>query len=101
MYLYGNNSFNEAFNLPKCQVEAKLLEKSSNKLSIQVKNISSNVALNIRCKLEGVDEKNIYYSDNYFTIAPNESIELNITGAIESNTLSFEGWNLDKTTILV
>jgi beta-mannosidase len=101
MYLYGNNSFNEAFNLPKCQVEAKLLEKSSNKLSIQVKNISSNVALNIRCKLEGVDEKNIYYSDNYFTIAPNESIELNITGAIDSNTLSFEGWNLDKTTILV
>jgi hypothetical protein len=55
--------------------------------------------LNIRCKLEGGEEKEVYYSDNYLSIAPNESTILNISGVINSNLISFEGWNVDKTTI--
>ena len=99
MCLYGNNSFDSTFNLPETKVEAKLIAANSQSMKVLLTNIGNNVALKIRCKLANVEEKDIYYSDNYLSLAPGESTTFEITGNIDSNILELEGWNVKKSII--
>ncbi|MDR0872081.1 MAG: discoidin domain-containing protein [Prevotellaceae bacterium] len=74
------------------------VEKSSGKITAQIKNPSNDVALMIRLKVQDEQGERIlpvFYSDNYFSLLPGETKK--ITMAFESDKtpkLAVEGWNI-------
>lgn len=108
-WVEAGNDFKELNNLSKSDVKVKVIniEKKANETrwTIQFSNLSDKIAFFIHPQLiAGSDEiLPSFWSANYFTLAPKESITVtvgfpsaSISGA---PVLKVEGWNVEETSI--
>ena len=106
-HLYGVPDFKEIFRSPKAAVDfsAKLLpaaEKGEKLLRVTLRN-GNFAAFYLRLNMPGTDIHNIYWHDNYVTLAPGECriITANITGDTEPEKLEISAWNLPAETVSI
>jgi beta-galactosidase/beta-glucuronidase len=86
----------------KAQVSAKANPGTSGQISVEVQNAAAGVALMIRLKLvdpsSGLLISPVFYSDNYFSLAPGESRHVKLRTASANRgrdaRLLLEGWNV-------
>lgn len=107
----NEGDFKTLNKLPEATVTAKCIseEKSeSGKLKVSLKNNSSHIALMLRLKLvkseNGKRVLPIFYSDNYFSLVPGETKEVEISFEKKDldgkqPELEIEGWNIQSRNI--
>ena len=96
--------------MKRTNVEAKVLRaekrKSENKWTLQFTNNTNKLAFFVRPQLmkNGEEIMPSYWTGNYFTLAPKESIIVSVSapaaklGGAEPTVL-LEGWNVEKQTV--
>jgi hypothetical protein len=109
-WLSPGNDFTSFNSMKTTQLQAKILKtekgKSENKWTLQFTNSSNKVAFFARPQLmkNGEEVMPSYWTGNYFTLAPKESIIVSVSapvakmGSIEPIVL-LEGWNVEKQVI--
>jgi beta-galactosidase/beta-glucuronidase len=106
-WLSANDDFKALSDMKHAQVQAKVIntEKgaSENKWTLQFTNTSNQLAFFVRPQLikNGEEVMPSYWTGNYFSLAPNESITVSVSAPTaklgsSSPTILLEGWNLDK-----
>jgi len=109
-WLSPGNDFTSLNSMKAAQVQAKVLKtekgKSKNKWTIQFTNISNKVAFFVRPQLmkNGEEVMPSYWTGNYFTLAPKESITVSVSAPVAklgsiAPTVLLEGWNVGKQVI--
>ncbi|HTD42358.1 MAG TPA: glycoside hydrolase family 2 protein, partial [Mucilaginibacter sp.] len=111
-WLSPGNDFTSLNSMKNTQVQAKVLKteksKSENKWTLQLTNNSNKMAFFVRPQLmkNGEEVMPSYWTGNYFTLAPKESITVSVSapiaklGSVEPTVL-LEGWNGEKQTIVL
>ena len=109
-WLSPGNNFTALNEMKSTQVEAKVLKtekgQSENKWTLQFANNTNKLAFFVRPQLmkNGEEVMPSYWTGNYFTLAPKESITVSVSapvaklGGVEPTVL-LEGWNVEKQTI--
>lgn len=95
--------YEEFQNMPKAQVTGTASEIKDGKLSVDLANRTSSVALMVRLKVvdtvTGLLAAPVIYSDNYFSLAPHESrkIDVSLKAVRPHHTIKLvvEGWNIE------
>jgi hypothetical protein len=93
--------------MKKTIIQTKVLNstksKSENSWTIQITNLTNKMAFFIRPQLisEGEEILPSYWSSNYFTLAPSESIFVTVSCPVaklndKSPTIKISGWNVDQ-----
>ncbi len=95
--LRGIRDFHSAFKLCECDVALKLIAGSDHRLEFELENKTAIPAVNIRLRAAERDEKNIYWQDNYFSIAAGEKrvAVLDFSGPAPER-IEVEAWNLKR-----
>ncbi|HVW98627.1 MAG TPA: beta galactosidase jelly roll domain-containing protein [Mucilaginibacter sp.] len=106
-WLAPENNLTALNDLPATQVEVKVLRsekgRTESKWTMQFTNNSNKIAFFVRPQLmkNGEEVMPSYWSGNYFTLAPHESMTVSVSapaakiGSAHPNVL-VEGWNLKK-----
>jgi len=109
-WLAPGDDFSAINNMKPTQVQVKVLKtekgQTENKWTLKFTNSTNKLAFFIRPQLmkNGEEVMPSYWTGNYFSLAPNESITVSVSaplaklGGVQPNVL-VEGWNLDKQTI--
>lgn len=109
-WMSPDNDFTSFNSMKLAQVHAKVLKsekgKTENKWTLEFTNNSNKVAFFVRPQLmkNGEEVMPSYWTGNYFTLAPKESITISVSapvtklGGVEPTVL-LEGWNAQKQTI--
>ncbi|MDO3626518.1 sugar-binding domain-containing protein [Mucilaginibacter sp. BT774] len=109
-WLSSGNNFRALNSMRNTQVETRVLKaekgRSENKWTLQFTNSSGKLAFFVRPQLikNGEEVMPSYWTGNYFTLAPKESITVSVSapvaklGGVEPTVL-LEGWNVEKQTI--
>ncbi|TWI95899.1 exo-1,4-beta-D-glucosaminidase [Mucilaginibacter frigoritolerans] len=106
-WLAPGNDFTAFNNMSTAQVQAKVVktEKGNNedKWTMQFTNSSNKIAFFVRPQLmkNGEEVMPSYWTGNYFTLAPHESITVSVSAPVAKlgdvqPTVLLEGWNLTK-----
>jgi len=106
-WLAPDDDFTGFNTMPSTQVQVKVLKAekdvSENKWTLQFSNNTSKLAFFVRPQLmkNGEEVMPSYWTGNYFTLAPNESITVAVSAPIaklgkEQPSVLVEGWNLAK-----
>ena len=109
-WMAPDNDFTSFNKMKRTQVVAKVLKGtkgiSDNKWTVQLSNNSSQIAFFVRPQLmkNGEEVMPSYWSANYFTLAPHESITVTVSAPVAklgsaTPTILIEGWNIDKQTL--
>jgi len=109
-WLAPGNDFSGFNTLQSTQVQVKVLKAekgiSENKWTLQFSNYSNKLAFFVRPQLmeNGEEVMPTYWTANYFTLAPNESITVAVSAPIaklgkEQPMVLVEGWNIPKQVI--
>ena len=109
-WMAANNNFTAFNNMKHTQVVAKVLKGtkwiSENKWTVQLTNNTEQIAFFVRPQLmtNGAEVMPSYWSANYFTLAPHESITVTVSAPVAklgttTPTVLVEGWNVDKQTL--
>lgn len=111
-WLSPDNNFKELNNMPRTNIVTSMLKKEKVKTesvwTLKFTNPTEQLAFFIRPQLldDGKELLPCYWSANYFTLAPGESVTVKVSvdsAQLKSNNqqILLEGWNLDKSTIKV
>jgi hypothetical protein len=109
-WLSPGNDFTALNGMAGTQVETKILKTekgvSENKWTMQITNNSGKLAFFVRPQLmsNGEEVMPSYWTANYFTLAPNESITVSVSAPVAKlgrarQTVLVEGWNVEKQVI--
>ena len=109
-WISANNDFKSLNNLPKSDIQVKVLnfEKGMNEFrwTLKFSNPSDKILFFIHPQLVFGEEEVLpsFWSGNYFTLAYGESIEIKVgcpPASVSGGTpvLKVEGWNVEKTVI--
>jgi len=109
-WLAVDNDYKALNTMPKTQVQATILKseqlKTETKWTVKLTNSSKLLAFFIHPQLMNDGEEILpsFWSANYFSLAPGESITLTVsapTSKLKSSNLEIltEGWNLEKQVI--
>ena len=109
-WLSPGNNFTAFNNMDNTTVQAKVLktEKGSteNKWTLQFTNRTNKLAFFVRPQLmiKGEEVMPSYWTGNYFTLAPHESITVSVSAPVAKlgsarPTVLIEGWNISKQVI--
>ena len=109
-WLAPGNDFTGFNTLQPAQVQVKVLKAekgiSENKWTLQFSNNTNKLAFFVRPQLmkNGEEVMPSYWTANYFTLAPNESITVSVSAPVaklgkEQPTVLVEGWNIAKQVI--
>jgi beta-galactosidase/beta-glucuronidase len=104
------NDFKEFNDMAGTQVQVKVLKAekgaSENKWTLQFSNNTDKLAFFVRPQLmkNGEEIMPSYWTGNYFTLAPNESITISVSAPLAKlgnvqPTVLVEGWNIEKQVI--
>jgi beta-galactosidase/beta-glucuronidase len=111
-WLASDNNYKAINSIPETQVQARLVNAEKHdkesKWTIQITNSSSRIAFFIRSQLmsEGEEILPSYWSGNYITLAPSETITLTVSypSAIMSDKnpyMRISGWNCEAQEIML
>ena len=106
-WLSPDNDFKTMNDMPKAQIDVQVLnmEQGEHEMTWQLKftNTSDQLAFFVRPQLtqDGEEVLPSFWSANYFSLTPNESIEVTLNAPHEKVSagklaLQVEGWNLEK-----
>ncbi len=109
-WMATNNNFTAFNNMKHTQVTASVVKSikgiNENKWTVQLTNNTRQIAFFVRPQLmkNGAEIMPSYWSANYFTLAPHESITVTVSAPIAKigttmPTILVEGWNVDKQTL--
>lgn len=109
-WLSPGNDFNSLNTIKGTQVQVKVLktekEKSESRWTLQISNNTDKLAFFVRPQLmkNGEEIMPSYWTGNYFTLAPKESITVSVSAPVaklgsEEPTVLIEGWNVEKQVI--
>ena len=95
--------YEELQNMPKARVTGTVSEVKDGKLTVDLTNPTTGVVLMARLKVvdiaTGLLAAPVIYSDNYFSLAPNESrrIDISLKAVHPRHTIKLvvEGWNIE------
>ena len=95
--------YEELMHMPPGRVKGTAGEVKNGMVSVDLENLAEGVALMVRLKVvdqtTGLLAAPVLYSDNYFSLAPNESrhIEIDLRSVHAHNPfkLMVEGWNVE------
>jgi len=109
-WLAPNNDFSAINSMKPTQVQVKVLKtekgQTENKWTLKFTNSTNKLAFFVRPQLmkNGEEVMPSYWTGNYFSLAPNESITVSVSapvaklGGVQPNVL-VEGWNVEKQTV--
>ena len=109
-WLSPGNDFTSLNTIKGTQVQVKVLKtekgKSENKWTLQFSNKTNKLAFFVRPQLmkDGEEVMPSYWTGNYFTLAPKESITVSVSAPVAKlgsgePTVLVEGWNVEKQVI--
>ena len=93
--LYGVPDFKQAFELPRAEVVCQVSSRSGDKVRFAVSNTGKTAVLKLRLSCPDVPEKVIYWQDNYITLLPGETVDIEavIPEEYPVKTVNFSAWN--------
>jgi hypothetical protein len=94
--IYGVPDFKAAFRLPETSLRVSAVNHEQNLHTVVLLNDTPYTAVKVRAVLPDIEEKYVYWHDNYLTLLPGHEYRLQFETPDIPQQIRFSGWNVTE-----